>query len=797
MKKIISLRLGQGNFQSGFSQILLKLYAGEELLEEIDTGSLPPNEEIEKTYQKWQCLYEAFIGTGGGFLDGDFDSASIGFKPRILEFAEDNIERGSQESAAELTAYMIEIINQWLNSSEFQLIDQALRTNINTKDEVVLVIQTDNDILRKLPWHEWNFFKKYTKAEVVLSAPKFSLKLKHKSLTAGKVRILAIIGDCTNIDPEIDLNTLRNNREVELEIVSQPSRKQICDRLREKSGWDILFYAGHSKSNAQKGWISINAKTKLEISELNSALEVAIENGLQLAIFNSCQGLGLVPQLEELGIPQIIVMREQVQNQVAQEFLAEFIASFSSGKSFYLAIREARSRLKDIEDKYYCASWLPVVCQHWSVKPPTWEELRDPPLAYTSNLLFRKGGVILSGLLLAMVVIGVRSFGLLQSLEFQAFDWLMRMRPNEGVDSRLLIVEATEKDINRLGYPISDGKLAETIERIKQYKPSIIGLLIFRDRPVEPGHQKLLNLLQNDDRLIALCSIKLTDDNPNQPGISSHSRVPESRLGFSNIELDNGVVRRHLLFINPDLNNPCPTSFSFSFQLASKYLNSKGIKPEEIDSDRIKIGETIIQRLQSNTGAYHQLDNRGFQLLLNYRNSEKIAATVSFNDVLENKFNPELIKERIVIIGVVAPISNPTDYFSTPYSKGVLPQMSGVDIQAQMTSQILSAVLDKRPLLWSLSETAEGFWIVIWSLTGSGIAIIFLRNINSFLLFLYTVICISILSLICFVFLLQGTWIPLVSSAISLSISSLSGWLLIKHWSQILTLKILQSRNNT
>lgn len=799
MKKIISLRLGEGNFQSGFSQILLKLYAGEELLEEIDNGSLPPNQEIEKTYQKWQCLYEAFISNGGGLLDGDFDSQSIGFKPRILEFAEDNIERGSQESAAELTAYMIEIINQWLNSPEFQSIDQALRTNINTKDEVVLVIQTDNDIIRKLPWHEWNFFKKYTKAEVVLSAPKFSLKLKRKSLNAGKVRILAIIGDCRNIDPEADLNTLRNNREVELEIVSQPSRKQICDRLREKSGWDILFYAGHSKSNAQKGWISINAKTKLEISELNSALEVAIENGLQLAIFNSCQGLGLVPQLEELGIPQIIVMREQVQNQVAQEFLAEFIASFSSGKSFYLAIGAARGRLKDIEDKYYCASWLPVVCQHWSVKPPTWKELRDPPLPSTSNLLFRQGGVILSGLLVGMMVIGIRSFGLLQSLEFQAFDWLMRMRPNEGVDSRLLIVEATEKDINRLGYPISDGKLAEAIERIKQYKPSTIGLLIFRDRPRNPGHQKLLNLWQNDDRLIALCSIKLTDDDPNQPGISSPAKLPENRLGFSNVKLDefDGILRRHLLFINPDLNNPCPTSFSFSFQLASQYLNSKGIKPEEIDSDRIKIGGTIINRLQSNSGAYHQLDNRGFQLLLNYRTSENIAATVSFNDVLENKFNPELVKERIVIIGVVAPTSNPTDYFSTPYSKGVLPRMSGVYLQAQMTSQILSAVLDKRPLLSSLSEIGEGFCIVIWSLTGSGIVIASLSNRNSFLLFLYTGMCIFILSLICFVFLLQGTWIPLVPSAICLFISSLNGWLLLKYWSQLLNLKILQSQNNT
>ncbi|MBD2414875.1 CHASE2 domain-containing protein [Nostoc calcicola FACHB-3891] len=151
----------------------------------------------------------------------------------------------------------------------------------------------------------------------------------------------------------------------------------------------------------------------------------------------------------------------------------------------------------------------------------------------------------------------------------------------------------------------------------------------------------------------------------------------------------------------------------------------------------------------------------------------------------------------LVIIGVVAPISNPTDYFSTPYSKGVLPRMSGVDIQAQMTSQILSAVLDKRPLLSSLSEIGEGVWVVIWSLAGSGIAIASLSNRNSFLLFLYTGMCIFILSLICFVFLLQGTWIPLVPSAISLFINSLSGWLLLKHWSQIANLKILQNKNNT
>ncbi|NJM20833.1 MAG: CHAT domain-containing protein [Richelia sp. SM1_7_0] len=322
MRKVISFRLGRGSLENGFSHILVKLYEGDKLLEEIDTGSLPPNHEIAKNYCKWQCLYNDLIASSG-----NLDSKAINFKSRILEFAEDNIERGNQEDAIALTSYLIEIINQWFNSLEFQPIDRVLRTHINTNDEVVLVIQTDDETLRKLPWHEWDFFNQYKKAEIALSAKKFSLK-KRSFTAAEKVRILAIIGDSTNINSEADLNTLRNNSEVELEIISQPSRKEICDKLRDKQGWDILFYAGHSKSNAEKGWISINEKIKLEISELNSALEAAIENGLQLAIFNSCQGLGLVPQLEELGIPQIIVMREQVQNQVAQEFLAEFITSF-------------------------------------------------------------------------------------------------------------------------------------------------------------------------------------------------------------------------------------------------------------------------------------------------------------------------------------------------------------------------------------------------------------------------------------------------------------------------------------
>ncbi|MGB5968820.1 MAG: CHASE2 domain-containing protein, partial [Spirulinaceae cyanobacterium] len=363
-------------------------------------------------------------------------------------------------------------------------------------------------------------------------------------------------------------------------------------------------------------------------------------------------------------------------------------------------------------------------------------------------------------------------------------------RPDEGVDSRLLVVEATEEDINRFGYPLSDGILAETIEVIKEHEPSTIGLLFFRNEPREPGHQKLLSLLQNDDNLVALCNVRLSKDDPNQPGIASAPGLTEESLGFSNIELDqfDGILRRSFLFMNPDSDNPCATRFSFSFQLAYKYLSSVGIELETINRNLVKLGEVEFKRLQTNTGAYQNLDNGGFQILLNYRSSRNAASTISLNEVLENNFNPELIKGRIVIIGMVAPIA--TDSFSTSYSKGILPQMSGVNIQAQMTSQILSAALDKRPLLWTLSTTGEMFWVIIWSLAGSGITIICLRGSfidalskpHSFLLFIYTGFGILTLYIACFAFLLLGGWLPLVPGIISLSVSSIGGWFLLRHW---------------
>lgn len=90
----------------------------------------------------------------------------------------------------------------------------------------------------------------------------------------------------------------------------------------------------------------------MTIEQLKYALKKAVVGGLNIAIFNSCDGLGLAQQLADLQIPQIIVMREPVPDRVAQAFLKYFLAAFAQGQSFYLAVREARERLQGLEDRF-------------------------------------------------------------------------------------------------------------------------------------------------------------------------------------------------------------------------------------------------------------------------------------------------------------------------------------------------------------------------------------------------------------------------------------------------------------
>ncbi|MEM6403489.1 MAG: NB-ARC domain-containing protein, partial [Cyanobacteria bacterium P01_D01_bin.116] len=168
-----------------------------------------------------------------------------------------------------------------------------------------------------------------------------------------------------------------------------PSRQEFNDKLWDSQGWDILFFAGHSQTNEETGVIYINENPTnncLTIEQLKEGLKAAIDKGLQLAIFNSCDGLGLADGLEKLNIPTTIVMREPVPNRVAEEFFNYFLQGFAfEEKSLYTSVQEARRRLQGLEDDFPGASWLPVIFINPAEEPPTWVSLKDKFLLFAQD----------------------------------------------------------------------------------------------------------------------------------------------------------------------------------------------------------------------------------------------------------------------------------------------------------------------------------------------------------------------------------------------------------------------------
>jgi CHAT domain len=172
---------------------------------------------------------------------------------------------------------------------------------------------------------------------------------------------------------------LEHLSEAETIFLVEPTHQKLKEYLTDTIGWDILCFSGHSQSevDGSTGVICINKTDKLTVEQLKHSLKIAIERGLEIAIFNSCDGLGLGKQLAHLDIPQIIVMREPVPDLIAQEFLKVFLKAFAGGNSFYVSVRKARKHLKDAWDREIPgASWLPVICQNQAEFPKTWRGLQ-------------------------------------------------------------------------------------------------------------------------------------------------------------------------------------------------------------------------------------------------------------------------------------------------------------------------------------------------------------------------------------------------------------------------------------
>jgi len=373
MNKLVLLTFGDGNFEQGFP-VTLQLGEDGALPSKQVTGKLPPCPEIPELYSNWQSSYRHMMSC---------------FR---LEAKPGSVVSTSSSKIREAAQVLSNSLNTWLNSEQFRSIkEQLLLIKLGPDDKIRAIVQAEDLWLQKMPWHLWDLFEHYPRTEVALSSTEYARVDKHAhAMPRNKVNILAIIGDSTGIDIQKDRALLEQLPEAEIKFIVEGERRELHDQLWDQP-CDILFFAGHSRTEKETGIIYINETDSLTITDLKYALKRSIEQGLQLAIFNSCDGLRLAKQLADLHMRQIVVMREPVPDYVAQEFLKYFLKAFANGQSLYTAVREARERLQGIENQFPCASWLPVIYQNLAEAPMTWEELlnRSPvsPVENGQNLV--------------------------------------------------------------------------------------------------------------------------------------------------------------------------------------------------------------------------------------------------------------------------------------------------------------------------------------------------------------------------------------------------------------------------
>jgi len=351
MRKLyVSLTIVKGGFDRVF-HVLLQIGKSGKLPFSQTLGELPPAPQLYEIYSEWRRAYR-------------YPTA------RVLKPIE---EPGIDVLFSALSAQLQTYFNQWLNCEQFRPIKEALLTCLSPRDSVRVLIQSTDLHIWQLPWHLWDVFARYPLAEVALSTPIFNqVALPHPPRTG--LRVLGILGNDTHIDVNKDRAILEQLPDVQVTFLVKPRREEIHNWLWEHP-CDLLFFAGHSGTENGSGMFHINQTDRLSISDLRGTLQQAIGRGLQIAIFNSCEGLGLGRDLASLQIPQMIVMREPVPDLVAQEFLKYFLQAYSGGTSFYLSVKNARSRLQCLEYRFPCASWLPAIVQNPAFEAPTWRNL--------------------------------------------------------------------------------------------------------------------------------------------------------------------------------------------------------------------------------------------------------------------------------------------------------------------------------------------------------------------------------------------------------------------------------------
>ena len=484
-------------------------------------------ETLTQLYETWQQCYLTFYQTIGSSSSSSRGIGSTNIRGRVKSsgtLPAAPIDYRAKLVAAE-AAFLAEFYD-WLKSRELLELRSQIaqlaqaKTDYSSSQNLNLSLTCEPLALARFPWETWEILGEFGQRSDVrmIRSP---ANLRHSptgKIRSGKMRILVILGDETGLSFKAETESLKSlDRLADVQFegwrVGESTaglKERIALRLTEETGWDILFFAGHSnESMLTGGELAIAPQTSIFLNEIKPQLLKAKDNGLQFAIFNSCKGLDLANTLMDLGLSQVAIMREPIHNSVAQEFLIQFVQHLVSHANNEVhtvqdSVLAACEYLKLERNLTYPSSYcVPSFFCHPETVPFT------PRTIGVSQKLKQlipnsRQAIALSILSAASLIAPVQDLMLdgriyVQALYRQATHQIPQNRP------KINIVQIDEASLRsglipaRKINPIDRAALAKIVDQIIESKPNVLAIDYLLDRPM-PEDSILAKSLQNAAR---------------------------------------------------------------------------------------------------------------------------------------------------------------------------------------------------------------------------------------------------------------------------------------------------------
>ena len=356
--------------------------------------------------------------------------------------------------------------------------------------------------LARFPWEIWEIGTEFATGNPV-QIVRSSLTIRSSSGASHnhrrRPRILVVFGDSTGLDFQEDRNAAQSLSKI-ADITFegwQPNQSvatlkiRICEAIADDDGWDILLFAGHSnEKELMGGQLAIAPGAFISMQELASSLSTAKEKGLQFALFNSCSGLDIAEFLLDLGLSQVVVMREPIHNRVAQSFLWRFMHGLASHLDVQDAMQSACQWLKlEQQFTYPSANLVPSLFCH-----PDARLFRIPQRGLKQRLKtlipLKYEAIALTACLGLSLLPSVQAIGLDQRFRTQAIYRQLTHQVPSTDSPPVVLVQVDEESLKkdrRMGEPIPIDRsyLADLIQTLTQQSASVIGIDYLLDRPAD------------------------------------------------------------------------------------------------------------------------------------------------------------------------------------------------------------------------------------------------------------------------------------------------------------------------